>query len=156
MVPFHRIVPEATINPDVVYRENSAGWRPFWILCAMWTLGVIVDGILGSVHWWGWLLALLAVGGVFGVVAYAKARFSAVLVDRAALRIGQEIVPLSTVDVTYFAEDSGGPPAGARILGGAWSIPKGRSALPVRLIDGTVVLAPCRDPEGLRAALQNR
>lgn len=139
-----------------MYRENSADWRPLWMLCALWTIGVVVDGILGSVHWWGWLIALLAIGGVLGVVGYAKSRFSSVVVDHVALRIGQESVPLSTVDVSYFDEDSGGPPAGARILGGAWSVPKGRSALPLRLTDGTVVLAPCRDPERLREALQGR
>lgn len=140
----------------MTYRENAATWRPLAIVCALWIIGVVVDGILGRVHWWGWVIALLAVGGVVGVVSIAKQRFSAVAVDGTTLRVGHESLPLSTVDSSYFGTDSSGPPAGARILGGAWSVPKGRSALPIRLHDGTVVLAPCKDPVALRTALARR
>lgn len=155
-LPIRTVFRRPTIRPDVSYRENAADWRPLGVLCALWTIGVILDGILGSVHWWGWLLGLLGIGGVFGVASYARQQFANVVLDRIALRVGHESIPLSTVDTSYFDEDDGGPPAGARILGGALSVPKGRSALPIRLNDGEVVLAPCKDPDGLRAALQGR
>ena len=35
----------------------------------------------------------------------------------------------------------------------AWSLPKGRTGLPLRLGDGRTVLVPTRDPAALRAAL---
>jgi hypothetical protein len=138
----------------VTYRESAVSWRPVITFCALWIVGVIVDDLIGSIHWVGWLLAFLAIGGVLAVVAVARQRFAAVVVDRETLRVGQESIVLSTVDVEYFDQDAGGPPAGARILGGSWSVPKERSALPIRLMDGTVVLAPCQDPEQLRGALQ--
>ena len=46
-----------------------------------------------------------------------------------------------------------GVDAGAPVLGGGWSLPRGRSGLPLRTTDGRTVLVPTRDPVALRAAL---
>jgi hypothetical protein len=46
-----------------------------------------------------------------------------------------------------------GTPVGARVLGGGWSVPRKYDELPVKLDDGTVVLAWARDVEALKAAL---
>jgi hypothetical protein len=43
--------------------------------------------------------------------------------------------------------------AGAPVLGGGWSLPRGRSGLPLRTTDGRTVLVPTRDPAALAAAL---
>ena len=43
--------------------------------------------------------------------------------------------------------------AGAPVLGGGWTLPPGRSGLPLRLHEGRTVLVPTRDPAALRAAL---
>ncbi|MBY8853843.1 hypothetical protein K7G98_38690, partial [Saccharothrix sp. MB29] len=45
------------------------------------------------------------------------------------------------------------PRAGSTVLGGGWSLPRGTEAVPVRLVDGTVVTAWARDADALRAAL---
>ena len=43
--------------------------------------------------------------------------------------------------------------AGAPVLGAGWSLPKGRTGLPLRRTDGTTVLVPTRAPGELTAAL---
>jgi hypothetical protein len=47
-----------------------------------------------------------------------------------------------------------GSPTGARVLGGGWTVPKGTTAVPLRLDDGVVVLAWARDPQAFLAALR--
>jgi hypothetical protein len=42
---------------------------------------------------------------------------------------------------------------GGRVLGGGWTVPRKYDELPLRLDDGTVVLAWARDGEALRSAL---
>jgi len=39
------------------------------------------------------------------------------------------------------------------VLGGGWSLPRGRAGLPLRTTDGRTVLVPTRDPAALSAAL---
>jgi hypothetical protein len=39
------------------------------------------------------------------------------------------------------------------VLGGGWSVPRGRTGLPLKLRDGRTVLVPTRDPAALSAAL---
>jgi hypothetical protein len=46
-----------------------------------------------------------------------------------------------------------GTPVGARVLGGGWSVPRKYDSLPVKLADGTVVLAWAKDVEALQDAL---
>ena len=46
-----------------------------------------------------------------------------------------------------------GVDAGAPVLGGGWSLPKGRTGLPLRRTDGTTVLVPTRAPAQLTEAI---
>ena len=46
-----------------------------------------------------------------------------------------------------------GVDAGAPVLGGGWTVPRGRTGLPLRLTDGRTVLVPTRSPEALATAL---
>jgi hypothetical protein len=74
----------------------------------------------------------------------------------AALTVGRERVPLADVDRAHLvavAEGTAGVDAGAPVLGGAWSLPRGRAGLPLRLTDGRTVLVPTRAPEALGDAL---
>jgi len=52
--------------------------------------------------------------------------------------------------------DVGGVETGAQVLGGGWSVPKGRVGLLLRHTDGASLLVPTRDPESLRRALLAR
>ena len=73
-----------------------------------------------------------------------------------ALTVGRERVPLPDVDGAHLraaGEGEAGVDAGAPILGGGWSLPRGRTGLPLRLTDGRTVLVPTRDPAALTRAL---
>jgi hypothetical protein len=50
--------------------------------------------------------------------------------------------------------DDVGAPIGARVLGGGWTVPRKFTEVPLRLADGTVVLAWAKDPDAFRAALR--
>ena len=57
---------------------------------------------------------------------------------------------------THLRALDSGADAGAPVLGGGWSLPKGRTGLPLTLTDGRTVLVPTRDPAALHAALVAR
>jgi hypothetical protein len=76
-----------------------------------------------------------------------------VRVDADELAVGRELVPLPDVDVDHLRKVDSGVDAGAPVLGGGWSLPRGRTGLPLKLADGRTVLVPTRDPAALRAAL---
>jgi two-component system OmpR family sensor kinase len=68
----------------------------------------------------------------------------------------RERVALADVDAGHLRavrEGAAGADAGAPVLGGGWSLPRGRSGLPLRLADGRTVLVPTRDPAALFRAL---
>jgi hypothetical protein len=65
-------------------------------------------------------------------------------------------VPLADVDAAHLravGAGTAGVDAGAPVLGGGWSLPRGRSGLPLRTTDGRTVLVPTRDPAALFRAL---
>jgi arsenite-transporting ATPase len=71
--------------------------------------------------------------------------------DRAAEALDGLAVDLA--GLRALGENAGGVDAGAEVLGGGWSLPRGRTGLPLRLAGGRSVLVPTRDPVALRAAL---
>jgi hypothetical protein len=143
------------IDEDLRYSERAVSWRPLWVVVGLILVGFCLDVALpGGNHLLAWALGFVAIVGVVGIGMYARAQFGSLSVSALRLRVGRESVPLSTVDLPYLRDSEvGGPPVGARVLGGGWSVPKGREALPIRLTDGAVVLVPCRDPEAVRTAL---
>jgi hypothetical protein len=62
-------------------------------------------------------------------------------------------VALADVDAGHLRAVDAGVDAGAPVLGGGWSLPRGRTGLPLRLTDGRTVLVPTRDPSALHTAL---
>jgi hypothetical protein len=107
-----------------------------------------------------WSLAAVAVLGVVAAGCSARRRVWTVRVEGrgpdAALSVGRERVPLSDVDAAHLRAvraGTAGADAGAPVLGGGWSLPRGRSGLPLRLADGRTVLVPTRDPAALGAVL---
>jgi hypothetical protein len=143
------------------YIEPGGSWRPFWLVAGALAALVVLDVVLpGDVP--PPVLALSVVG-VLGIVALgvvSARRVWTVRVDvpgpDGALTVGRERVPLADVDRAHLvavAEGSAGVDAGAPVLGGAWSLPRGRAGLPLRLTDGRTVLVPTRVPEALCKAM---
>ncbi len=137
------------------YVEHGGSWRPFWlvvgIMAVFVALGAALPGPdLPSVTWAG------AIGAVLGMVlmsTLAARRAWTVRVGDAVLAVGRERVLLRDIDAEHLREGVGGVDAGAPVLGGGWSLPKGRTGLPLRLADGRSVLVPTRRPDALRATL---
>ncbi|MGY1726282.1 hypothetical protein ACI79J_04865 [Geodermatophilus sp. SYSU D01062] len=144
------------------YVEPGGSWRPFWLVAGVLGLLAVLDLVLPGpdVPPLLWVLAVVA---VLGVVAFGCAAARRVWTVRVAgggpdgaLSVGRERVPLADVDAAHLRavrEGTAGVDAGAPVLGGGWSVPRGRTGLPLRLTDGRTVLVPTRDPAALAGAL---
>ncbi|MGY1602823.1 hypothetical protein [Geodermatophilus sp. SYSU D00815] len=144
------------------YVEPGGSWRPFWLVAAALAVFLVADLVLPGpdVPPVVWVLAVVAVLGVVAGGVVSARRVWTVRVDAdgpdAALAVGRERVPLADVDAGHLRavrDGAAGVDAGAPVLGGGWSVPKGRTGLPLRLADGRTVLVPTRDPAALTTAL---
>jgi hypothetical protein len=141
------------------YVEPGGSWRSFWLVAAALAVFLVLDLVFPGpdIAPLVWALVLVAVLGVVAAGTLSARRVWTVLVDPAgadtALRVGRERVPLADVDLDHLVDVDSGVDAGAPVLGGGWSLPKGRTGLPLKLADGRTVLVPTRDPAALRAAL---
>jgi hypothetical protein len=144
------------------YDEPGGSWRPCWLVAGVLGLVVVLDQVLPGpgLPPLGWVLAVVAVPGVVAAGVVSARRAWTVRVDAAgedpALSVGPERVPLADVDAAHLravGAGTAGVDAGAPVLGGGWSLPRGRAGLPLRTTDGRTVLVPTRDPAALSAAL---
>jgi hypothetical protein len=137
------------------YVEPGGSWRPFWLVASALTVFLVLDLVLpgGDVPVLLWFVGIVAVLAIVGGSTLSARRIWTVRVDDEALSVGRERLALSTIDVEHLREVDAGVDAGAPLLGGGWSMPKGRTGLPLKLTDGRTVLVPTRDPAALRAAL---
>jgi hypothetical protein len=146
----------------VSYVEPGGSWRPLWLVAGVLGLVVVLDLALPGpdVPPLVWTPAAVAVLGVVAAGVVSARRAWTVRVDAGgadpALSVGPERVPLADVDGGHLREvgaGTAGVDAGAPVLGGGWSLPRGRSGLPLRTTDGRTVLVPTRDPAALATAL---
>ncbi len=144
-----------TVGPRGVYTEPGGSWRPFWVVAGALGLFVLLDLVLPGpdVPPWLWAMAVVVVLGAVWVGCLSARRIWTVRVDADGLAVGPDVVRLADVDAAHLATVEGGVDAGAPVLGGGWTLPPGRSGLPLRLREGRTVLVPTRDPAALRAAL---
>jgi hypothetical protein len=144
------------------YVEPGGSWRPFWLAAGVLAVLVVLDAVLPGpdIPALGWALSVLAVLGVVATGTVAARRVWTVRVagegPDAVLSVGPESVPLSDVDTAHLravGDGAAGVDAGAPVLGGGWSLPRGRTGLPLRLADGRTVLVPTRSPSALAGAV---
>ena len=137
------------------YVEHGGSWRPFWIVAAAFAVFLVLDVALpgGDVPALLWVVAVVAVLGVVALGCLSARRVWTVRVDDDGLTVGRENVPLRDIDVAHLREVDSGVDAGAPVLGGGWSLPRGRTGLPLKLTDGRTVLVPTRAPAALYEAL---
>jgi len=139
------------------YVEPGGSWRPVWIFLAAVVVFVVFEGLLPGIDLPGGMWALLGVAvGVVVNSSVQAGRIWTVRVDGETLSVGRERVPLADIDVAHLREVDSGVDAGAPVLGGGWSLPRGRTGLPLKLTDGRTVLVPTRDPRALYTALMTR
>jgi hypothetical protein len=137
--------PEAPVR----YAESGSSywpvlWGPLFALA-----GAGVEALSGPVHRMLWLLVGLGLAAAALIWVQARRRICSVRVTALALTQGRERLPLDRIAEVADV----GTPVGVRVLGGGWSVPKKFAEVPIRLRDGSVVLAWARDPDALRAAL---
>jgi hypothetical protein len=144
-----------TVGPRGSYTEQGGSWRPLWIVAAAFAVFLVLDVVLpgSDLPPLLWALAAVAVLGIVASGCLSARRVWTVRVNADELAVGRERVPLPDVDVDHLREVGSGVDAGAPVLGGGWSLPRGRTGLPLKLTDGRTVLVPTRDPAALRAAL---
>jgi hypothetical protein len=144
------------------YVEPGGSWRPVRLAAGVLALVAVLAAVLPGTDLppLVWVLAVVAVLGVVAAGVVSARRAWTVRVDAAddepALSVGPERVPLAAVDAAHLravGAGTAGVDAGAPVLGGGWSLPRGRSGLPLRTTDGRTVLVPTRDPAALSRAL---
>ena len=138
------------------YVEPGGSWRQLWIVLAAAAAFVLLEILFpgrdlpGPI--WG---ALGVVVGMVGLGSFQARRIWTVRVDADGLSVGRERVRLAEIDVEHLRAVDSGVDAGAPVLGGGWSLPKGRTGLPLKLSNGRSVLVPTRDPARLYEALMS-
>jgi hypothetical protein len=137
------------------YVEPGGSWRPFWIVVAAFAAFLAFEVALPGqdLPLLAWVLLLAVVPGIVAIGCVSARRVWTVRVDADELTVGRETVRLSDVDVEHLRAVDSGVDAGAPVLGGGWSLPRGRTGLPLKLADGRTVLVPTRDPARLYEAL---
>ncbi len=135
--------------------EPGANWRASWLVTAALGVLLVLDLALPGpdVPLWIWAVALVGVVGPVAAGTLSARRLWTVRVDADGLAVGREQVALAAIDADHLRSVDSGVDAGAPLLGGGWSLPKGRTGLPLRLTDGRTVLVATRDPAALRAAV---
>ena len=136
------------------YVEHGGTWRPFWTVAAAVAAFVALELVFPGrdLPWFGWL-ALVVVLGIVAIGCLSARRVWTVRVDDDGLTVGRERVVLGDIDTDHLREVDSGVDAGAPVLGGGWSLPRGRTGLPLKLTDGRTVLVPTREPAALYEAL---
>jgi hypothetical protein len=142
------------VGPRGSYTEHGGSWRPFWIVAAAVAAFVVLELVFPGqdLPWFAWL-ALVVVLGIVAIGCLSARRVWTVRVDSEGLAVGREKVRLAEIDVGHLRAVDSGVDAGAPVLGGGWSLPRGRTGLPLKLTDGRTVLVPTRDPAPLYEAL---
>ena len=137
------------------YVEPGGSWRPFWLVAGTLAVLLVLDLVLpgGDVPALVWLVSIVAVLGIVAAGTLSARRVWTVRVDDEGLAVGRERVRRSEIDADHLRQVDSGVDAGAPVLGGGWSLPKGRTGLPLKLTDGRTVLVPTRDPAALWSAL---
>ncbi|MCW2577368.1 MAG: hypothetical protein JWR66_3398 [Modestobacter sp.] len=147
---------------DGSYLEPGGSWRSFWLVAGVLAVLLVLDAALpgGDVPALLWVLAVVLVLGSVGAGCLSARRVWTVRVagrgPDAALWVGREQLLLADVDAGHLravTAGTAGVDAGAPVLGGGWSLPNGRTGLPLKRTDGTTVLVPTRAPARLTEAI---
>jgi hypothetical protein len=131
----------------VLYAEAGSSWWPLTWGPVFALVGVLVGGAMPV---WVWLLAGAVLTLFTAVWVAARRRFREVRLTPTQLRGGREELPVERI---ASVEDVGAP-LGAPVIGGGWLVPRGTTEVPLRLDDGSTVLAWARHPDALVAALR--
>lgn len=135
----------------VHYAEPGSTWWPVAWGPVFALIGAGVEALSGPVHVLDWVMIGVVLAGFTALWVHARRQVCRVVLTDDTLSQGRET--LGTNEIAEVTDDE--PPAGARVLGGGWSVPKRFREVPLRLRDDSVVVAWARNPDALRAALRS-
>jgi hypothetical protein len=135
---------------QTLYAARGSGYRPLLWGPLFALAGFAAElAIGGPVHPVLWIAAAVVLLLLTSLWVYSRRRFLTIRVTPTTLRQGGEALAVAEIaDV-----DDVAAPARGRVLGGGLTVPRGYDELPLRLVDGTVVLAWAKDTDALREAL---
>jgi hypothetical protein len=135
----------------VLFAEAGSSWWPLAWGPLLALPGVLIEATGGgAIPLWVWLLAGAGLTVYTAAWVAARRRFREVRLTPTQLRGGREVLPVARIT----AVDDVGTSMGAPVVGGSWLVPRGTTGIPLRLDDGSTVLAWARDAEALGAALR--
>lgn len=134
----------------VLFAEHGSSWWPLLWGPLFAAVGIVLEVTTGAVHWPQWFVVAVVLFGGAAVWVSAKRKVYLVRLTPETLTQGRESLAVEKIAAVADV----GAPAGVRILGGGWSVPRRTTAVPVRLTDGNVTLAWARDADGLGEALR--
>jgi hypothetical protein len=138
-------------DDEVLFDEPGSSWWPVLWGPVFALIGAGVEALGGRVHTIAWMVVGVGLAGFTLLWVRARRRLLSVRLTPSTLAQGQESLAVHRIS----AVEDGDPPPRARVLGGAWTVPRKFTEIPLRLDDGTMVLAWARDGDGLRAALRD-
>lgn len=133
----------------VLYEEQGSSWWPLLWGPVFAGAGAGLEATTGPMHTVPWLVVGIVLFGGAALWVNARRKFYRVELTPSTLQQGREKLDATTITKVTDV----GASAGARVLGGGWTTPRRTTEVPLRLDDGTVVLAWARDDEALRKAL---
>ena len=136
----------------VLYAEAGASWWPLLWGPVFAVVGFGVEALTGPASATVWSLVCLGLVAASALWVQGRRRVYAVRLTPSALRQGQEVLRLAEVEAVDGVERR----AGAKVLGGGYDVPRGTTAVPVKLADGSVVLGWARDGDALRQAMHRK
>jgi hypothetical protein len=135
-------------EPVLYAEQGSSRWPLLWgPLFA--GIGAGLEALTGPVHTVPWLVVAIVLFGVAALWVNARRKVYRVELTPKTLRQGMETIQIDTIAQVSDV----GAATGAKPLGGGWTTPRRTDEVPVKLDDGTVVLAWARDGEALKNAL---
>ncbi|TQM82361.1 hypothetical protein FHX81_4765 [Saccharothrix saharensis] len=137
------------MDQPTLYAEPGTSWWPLLWGPVFAALGCGVEALTGPTRPLLWLLVGVVLLLPTALWVQARRRLYRVRLTPAALHQGREELRLRDVEAVEGVE----PRAGAKVLGGGWTLPRGTGAVPLRLTDGTVVTGWARDADALRAEI---
>ena len=132
-----------------LYAEPGTSWWPLLWGPVFAALGFGVEALTGATRPLLWLLVAVVLLLPTALWVQGRRRLYEVRLTPVALHQGRDELRLRDVEAVEGVE----PRAGARVLGGGWSLPRGTEPVPLRLTDGTVVTGWARDADALRTEI---
>ncbi|WP_327149444.1 hypothetical protein [Nocardia sp. NBC_01329] len=146
-------VDTAEAADEVLFSEPGARWRAVAYGPLFCVLLLIAEVAVGATpHWFVLLFCAILISGFAVLQVYAARTHASVELTGSFLRNGPETTPVRSI-AAVLPVDADEPWEDGRALGELTGVPRRRTAIGLRRIDGELVRTWAKDHRALRAAL---